>query len=124
MLCLLETVEESGHDLGEIWSKLLLEDARHDTEEEEAALLQPRTAELDTSERLLHHAGEVGTELLLADGISKGADGVHGDTTKLLLLALTSEDQEVLEAVHGLGEVGKELLLGGVSGATDGANND
>lgn len=50
---------------------------------------------------MLHHFGKVWAEDILADSLSKGANGVHGDSSKLDFLALPSESQELSNAVDG-----------------------
>lgn len=124
MLGLLETREQRGDDLGQVRRELLTEYAGHDAEEQEAALLEAGATELDAGERLLHHARKVWAKLLLADCVGERADRVHRNPAELLLLALARKHEEMLEAVHRLREVGQELVLGRVRGATDRAYDD
>lgn len=124
MLKLLQAGDESGNHLGQVGREVLPEDASHDAEEQEAALAKSRAAEIDAGKGLLHHLGEVWQEDLLPDGLSERANGVHGNTTEFLLLTLTDEGQEVLEVVHCGLEVSQELVLGGMSCATNGTDDD
>lgn len=51
-------------------------------------------------------------------------NSVHHDATELDLVALAGEGEEELDTVHGGLEVRKKLLLGGMSGRTNGADTD
>ena len=124
MLSLLQALKERRNNVREVWSKVIVEDSGHNTEEQETALSQPSTAELKTIEGLLHHVTEVRSEHVLSKRLSEGTNGIHGDTSELLLLSFASEDEEVLEAVHGGLEIGKETVTGSVSSTADSTNDD
>ncbi len=124
MLSLLQAAHKSWNNFRQIRRKLFLVKAGHDCKEQEAAFAKSCAVHLDTSERLLHHVREVRAEYILSDSFSECADGVHCDTTKLLLLALSSKYEELLEVEHGGLEVRQELVFGSVSGTADSADDD
>lgn len=117
-------LKKRGHDVRQVHGKFILEHLGHHAKEQEAALAKAGAAELEALERLLHHLREVRAEHILAHGLRESTDRVDSNTTKLDLLALVRQDQEVLQVLHRRLEVWHEPILGGVGGATDGPNND
>lgn len=124
MFSLLAARDERWDDLLQIRRDVVFEDARDNTEEQETAFPKTRAAELNAIKRNLHHILEVWLEVLLADRLRERADGVHSDSTELLLFTLAAQKEEVLEALHNAREIREELLAGRVGRAADGADDD
>jgi hypothetical protein len=73
---------------------------------------------------MLHHFGKVRAEEVLSDSLSEGANGVNTDSSKLDLLTLASESQELSNAVDSGWEIRQETLLGSMSGTTNGTGRN
>lgn len=122
MFSLLTALNESWDDVWKVGCEFVTENPGHDTKEQEAALPQPGTSQLDSVEGLLHHVTKVWTERVLAHCFCERADGIHRDAAQFLLFTLACKHKEVFEAIHRWLEVGQELLLrcmGSTSNGTD-----